>query len=313
MYGRPPGELLDEWLQGGAASELEAIIGVSDPTATWVLEHLEKLGFYVPHDLAVAGFDHSEAVKNSIFPLTTVDPSWTELGAATIRVLLDILEGKPVPEKTEVETSLVVARTCGCREKSISLAGGQGQKDHTLITGRKRIISEINRVLGKDRFLEPHGPAGELLDALLAGAQHGEEFFLNKLEKILKAEYTAGNDINLWQDVISLLQNLAIPAFLKGKTRQKADIICRQARVMIAGVAGRALESRWGEMEKTINRERQLGLGLITTFDLDQLMDLLAESLPALGISGFYVSLYENPVFTAIRRRFPRFPGWSGL
>ena len=114
---------------------------------------------------------------------------------------------------------------------------------------------------------------------------------MNKLEKILKAEYTAGNDINLWQDVISLLQNLAIPAFLKGKTRQKADIICRQARVMIAGVAGRALESRWGEMEKTINRERQLGLGLITTFDLDQLMDLLAESLPALGISGFYVSL----------------------
>ena len=119
-----------------------------------------KLGFSVPHDLAVAGFDHSEADTNSIFPLTTVDPSWTELGAATIRVLLDILEGKPVPEKTEVETSLVVARTCGCREKSISLAGGQGQKDHTLITGRKRIISEINRVLGKDRFLEPHGPAG---------------------------------------------------------------------------------------------------------------------------------------------------------
>ncbi|NLZ44665.1 MAG: substrate-binding domain-containing protein [Clostridia bacterium] len=297
LYGRPPGELLDEWLQGGAASELEAIIGVSDPTAIWVLEHLEKLGFSVPHDLAVAGFDHSEADKNSILPLTTVDPSWTELGAATIRVLLDILEGKPVPEKTEVETNLVVARTCGCREESISLAGGYGRKSPALITGKKRIISEINRVLGKERFLEPHGPAEELLDALLTGVQNGEELFLNKLEKILKSEYTASKNINLWQDVISLLQNLAIPAFLKGKARQKAEILCRQARVMVANMAGRALESRWREMEETINRERQLGLGLITTFDLDQLMDLLAESLPALGISGFYVSLYENPVF----------------
>lgn len=297
LYGRPPGELLDEWLQGGAASELGAIIGISDPTALWIMEHLEKLGFSVPHDLAVAGFDHSAADKNSILPLTTVDPSWTELGAATIRVLLDILEGKSVPEKTEVQPYLVVARTCGCREENISLAGGDGRKSPVPAFGKKGIIYEINKVLGKERFLEPHGPAGEILDSLLAEAKHGKEFFLNKLEKILKAEYRAGKNLVLWQDVISLLQNRAIPAFLLGKARKRADILCRQARVMVANMAGRALEGRWGEMEETLNRERQLGLGLIRTFDLNQLMDLLAESLPALGISGFYVSLYENPVF----------------
>ncbi|NLY38494.1 MAG: LacI family transcriptional regulator, partial [Firmicutes bacterium] len=301
LYGRPPGELLDEWLQGGAAAELEAIIGVSDPTALWVMEHLERLGFSVPHDLAVAGFDHSAAEKSSILPLTTVDPSWTELGAATVKVLLDILDGKPVPEKTEVAAHLVVARSCGCREENITLAGGYGPKSLPFITGKKRIISEINseinKALGRGRFIEPHGPAAELLDALLAEVKYGKELFLNKLERLLKAEYMAGKNIVLWQDAISILQNLAIPAFLRGKARKKADILCRQARVMVANMAVRAQEGRWGEMEETINRERQLGLGLITTFDLNQLMDLLAESLPALGISGFYVSLYENPVF----------------
>src|SRR5690554_121089 len=213
LYGRPPGELLDEWLQGGVASELEAIIGISDPTAIWVMEHLEKLGFSVPYDLAVAGFDNSSAGKSSILPLTTVDPSWTELGRATIKVLLDILDGKPVPEKTEVEAHLVVARTCGCREENITLAGGYGRKGPLLAAGKKRIIFEINKTLGRERFLETYNPAEELLDALLAESEHGEELFLNKLEKILKAEYIAGKNIGLWQDVISLLQNLAIPAF----------------------------------------------------------------------------------------------------
>ncbi|NLW10151.1 MAG: substrate-binding domain-containing protein [Firmicutes bacterium] len=297
LYGRPPGELLDEWLQGGVASELEAIIGISDPTAIWVMEHLEKLGFSVPYDLAVAGFDNSSAGKSSILPLTTVDPSWTELGRATIKVLLDILDGKPVPEKTEVEAHLVVARTCGCREENIALAGGYGPKNPVFTTRKKRIVSEINKVLGEERFIEPHGPAAELLDALLVEAESGRGLFLNRFEKILKSEYKAGKNLVLWQDVISLLQNLAVPAFLRGKARKKADILCRQARVMAANMAIRAQENRWGEMEKTLNRERQLGLGLITTFDLNQLMDLLAESLPALGISGFYVSLYENPVF----------------
>ena len=34
---------------------------------------------------------------------------------------------------------------------------------------------------------------------------------------------------------------------------------------------------------------------LITTFDMEKLMDVLAESLPRLGIPSCYVALYENP------------------
>src|SRR5690554_2936128 len=174
LYGRPPGELLDEWLQGGAASELEAIMGISDPAALWVLEHLGNLGFSVPQDLAVAGFDHSAAGRISIPPLTTVDPSWTELGAATIKVLLDILDGKTVPEKTEVQPHLVIARTCGCREMSVYRAGNHNTKRLSPLTGKQGIIRELNQVLGEERFLEPHGPAEEFLNSLLEEARSGE-------------------------------------------------------------------------------------------------------------------------------------------
>jgi signal transduction histidine kinase/DNA-binding NarL/FixJ family response regulator len=39
----------------------------------------------------------------------------------------------------------------------------------------------------------------------------------------------------------------------------------------------------------------EIGSALITTFDVDGLMDVLAQELPRLGIPGCYVSLYENP------------------
>jgi len=55
---------------------------------------------------------------------------------------------------------------------------------------------------------------------------------------------------------------------------------------------------------------REIGVALVTTYDLAGLMDMLAQSLPRLGIPSCYLSLYED----APAYQYPQpAPEWSRL
>ncbi len=286
-------DALDIWLREKIPQGLDALVGICDSLSIWVIEHCKKLGYSVPDDVAVAGFDGFVAGKVANPPLTTVDPSWSDLGSIAIDTIVDMIRGNPVPEKRVVEAKLVVARSCGCMEENVKQAArfpavGIGAGDD------ERIIDEMMKGVacaGNERIRS----ACKSLIASLRDENmgSGKNRFLSGLEKALAISMDAGDDVLGWQNAVSVLrQNTGDGA----GGISYSDILFHQGRVMIGNAASRIQEYRRIDTELQINRERNLGSNLITTFDLGLLLDLLADGLPGLGISRFYVSLYEDPV-----------------
>ena len=98
-----------------------AIIGVNDSVALGVLETVTDLGWCVPDDVAVAGFDDIELASSTLVSLTSVATPIAEIGRRTVRALRILLTGKRPNGIREVfEPTLLVrcSTVCGMRDRA---------------------------------------------------------------------------------------------------------------------------------------------------------------------------------------------------
>jgi LacI family transcriptional regulator len=80
------------------------------------------LGFQVPGDISVAGFDNIAFASYTSPPLTTVDLQSERLGAAAMESLLAQIEGKDAARTTIVEPQLVLRNSTASRRPSPVIA-----------------------------------------------------------------------------------------------------------------------------------------------------------------------------------------------
>jgi DNA-binding LacI/PurR family transcriptional regulator len=67
----------------------------------------------VPDDVALVGFDDTEAATFTIPALTTVHQPLYEMGAAAARTVVAATEGREIERHIEIPTWLVVRESCG--------------------------------------------------------------------------------------------------------------------------------------------------------------------------------------------------------
>lgn len=79
-------------------SQLDGIVCPNDNIAVGVIGELKRLGYRVPEDIAVTGFDDSPMALLSEPSLTTVHQDFRLHGQAMAELLLDMMNGKQVPE-----------------------------------------------------------------------------------------------------------------------------------------------------------------------------------------------------------------------
>ncbi|MEM6646884.1 MAG: LacI family DNA-binding transcriptional regulator [Bacteroidota bacterium] len=104
--------VMQEWIASGHCPR--AIFCTSDVKATGALRALYEAGLRVPEDVAVVGFDDLPASAYAVPPLTTVHQPIYEKGVRAAHILIDLVEGKPVPEShLSLPPHLVVRQTCG--------------------------------------------------------------------------------------------------------------------------------------------------------------------------------------------------------
>jgi signal transduction histidine kinase/DNA-binding LacI/PurR family transcriptional regulator len=295
--GRSADDEIDDWLKAMVSRGIDAIIGICDPIALWVMERLVKLGTSVPGDVAVAGYDSFNHSRVSNPPLTTVDPSWEELGSLALETVMELINGGDrVEQKRVVPAKLVVARSCGCVEDNVKRAAGLPSSDIQSGADIDRLVSEMIRVMPVTEKERIRGVceniAASFSDCIPA---NDGDLFLASLEKALTLSIDAGTDVLCWQNVISVMQGYAAGRTLDENRISNLNILCQQARVLIGNTASRLQEHKRLVTEASIDRERTLGLSLITTFNLVQLLELLDRGLPGLGIPSFYMSIYEEP------------------
>jgi LacI family transcriptional regulator len=91
-----------------------AIFAGNDTIALGALAALHQHGLRVPEDMAVVGYDDIPTAAYTAPPLTTVRAPATEQGRLAGEMVLDLIEGRPVPHpRLLLDTELIVRDSCG--------------------------------------------------------------------------------------------------------------------------------------------------------------------------------------------------------
>lgn len=99
--------------------QLTAIFALNDKMALGAIKKLNELGFRVPQDIAVVGFDDIPQASFSIPSLTTVHQPLYEIGKLSCERLVELIHRKVKQVEEEVPVYLVVRESCGAKTKDV--------------------------------------------------------------------------------------------------------------------------------------------------------------------------------------------------
>ena len=88
---------------------IDGIFVASDSMAAGAMTVLTSMGKRVPTDVAMVGYDDSEAARSTEVPLTTIRQPSVETGAAMVDTLIAVLHGaEDMPRTRILPTELII-------------------------------------------------------------------------------------------------------------------------------------------------------------------------------------------------------------
>ena len=288
--------------------DVDAIVAANDDMAFGVLDSLRTRGIKVPDQVAVTGFDDSDGASTAIPPLTTVSQPVYQQAFDSVELLLAQIRGESVPDRLVFLTQPVYRRSCGCpplavkktmvladlytEKTTASLADLLAKKQQGILFALRQVTAGLLDPIAEhsDAFMQAF-----IADLLPEDARQPGDRFLLALEDMLWAT-TILDDRSLdWHSLISAMRQQLLPILRQFPlTLLKAETLWQTAQVLISERLHQkpAINPVRQEMEN--NSFRWITQDLITTFEQNALMDVLANALPRLGISECYVGLYDD-------------------
>ncbi|MBO6524664.1 MAG: GntR family transcriptional regulator [Balneolaceae bacterium] len=92
-----------------------AFFTYNDLSAIGFIRRILELGYRVPEDLSIIGFDDIEQAEYSSVPLSTVHQPIEGIGASAINKLIDLIEGRKPEYRTILKPKLVIRESCGAK------------------------------------------------------------------------------------------------------------------------------------------------------------------------------------------------------
>lgn len=305
-----PAEMLD-LLLNERKTQVEAIVTACDEIGLGIVRVLQERGIRVPQDIAVVGYDDLPKSGAITPPLTTVRPAFFELGQKALELALHMIAGEPVPEQMPIPAKFIVRQSCGCESPAVKQAAAkaivkQDEPFETAMMNRSdEIIAEMARVVGAT---EESLLWGELVfEAFIAEIQgNSPGRFLTTLNDVLR-QITANEhhrqyrsigsleaSVTAWQNALSVLRNHILSFLRNERAVDRAENLWQQARVLIGEIAIQVKTYQALQVIEQAQMVQEIGARLIASFNIGELMDVLAEGFPKLGIPGCYLALYED-------------------
>jgi len=297
-------QLLDE--QG---ADFDALVGANDRLAIGAMTRLKERGIRVPTDVAVVGFDDIASGQFIVPSLTTVHQPIAGQGRQATEMLLTLMDAGQVTEHMVLPARVLERRSCGCMPQIVTRAAIDERQKATGLEFEAAfgarypdILADMIKALGDSPSEIASGQTEQLLNALtdeLEGKAPGS--FLAALDETLQKVVAAGDDVTVWQGALTVLRRDALSYPIEDTKQSptwnstRVENLLGQARVMVGQVAEQIQGHKRLEFEQRTQILNQVGQLLSNTFDIAELMSLMARELPSLGIPSCYVSLYEDP------------------
>ncbi len=286
--------------------DFTAVLASNDESAIGVLRALAEAGLRVPQDIAVIGFDDVLYAKGQTPPLTTIRHPTFELGYRAVELLLDYITGRRTDVVTvRVPTRLIVRESCGCQPYSTPIAGARDTtvpaRAATATFDLLALIQAMTDAMSTEaRYSDValiSAWCQSLVAAFLASLEHGDpQPFAAALDHLLQEVETANEDPYSWQAAISVLreQTDALCATRAPTApRHVAETLIDQARVRISERLRRQHTRFLVRQAELIDRLGTMTTRLLTALELRQILDILADHLPQIGIRHAHIALFE--------------------
>ena len=89
----------------------DGIFASNDIIASMCLSTSLSLGYRVPEDIKIIGYDDIPLSSMIYPPLTTIRQNYTQLASAAVQTVFDLIDGKTVPDRQEFPIELVIRKT----------------------------------------------------------------------------------------------------------------------------------------------------------------------------------------------------------
>jgi methyl-accepting chemotaxis protein/DNA-binding LacI/PurR family transcriptional regulator len=285
--------------------KFDAVVCANDNMAFGAMRQLQELGIRVPYDVAVTGFDDALEAPFSTPPLTTLRQPQRAMGWRAMELVLSKLRGEYVPAEEAFQTELIIRQSCGCFSKDVVHAvstrgdglieGGVKKEEPAFLSlpaRPSRIAIEIKRQGEVPEGALDEGWADQLVKDFYLGLRHASaKTFLATVDKFSRQMIAHELPVSLLHSPLSALRRHARRAW---SSNRRAEDLWQQARVFVGEAAMRQQTQQRAEADAEAAVLRHIGELLITTFNLTELMDLIARDLKQLDIHCCYIALYNG-------------------
>jgi diguanylate cyclase (GGDEF)-like protein len=292
-----------------------AVQASNDTSAIGALTALREAGIQVPSQVAMIGFDDQPDSAVQVPALTSLHTPLVEMGAKAVEHLLArIQHGTPL-EPVVLPAHLVRRQSCGCLPDSVLRAScpdanrqaaerpvlldlpAAGKQPLTQADVVERLQRAILPLCSTPVLAGPDGPYARLVLALVESITHKEtSHFDQELHAFLQSVQQANGDVPSQQDVISALRfetlDLAPHWPDAGAVRWIEDLFQR-ARVTISEIMRLSNIRYRFLLENTLNQLSVLTAHLSGCLDPHEMVKILDEDLPRIGIRHARLMLFE--------------------
>ncbi len=291
----------------------DALIAANDNMALAAMAELQTHGLRVPYDVVVCGFDDSIEAPTSTPPLTTVRQPLKKMGRLALEALLAHHQGKSVPPKLILPTTLQLRHSCGCLSEAVLHVSGGMQAIRpleqtgdpadkslacSLLEKRRAILlEEMHRAMVlRDEPAFSH-TAEEWLEALTTSLNNEDsgDAFLTAIDLTARRLMDQHIPVTKLQDVLSALRREGCRALMDRPVLQGGvENIWHRARVFLDELVLQQQSQMRVQLNAQMAVLRAISQTMAVTFHLDNLMDVLARGVKQLEIKSCVVALYDG-------------------
>ncbi|MCX7821658.1 MAG: GGDEF domain-containing protein [Brevinematales bacterium] len=263
----------------------DAIVAANDNMAFSAYQELKNLGYNIPDDIILTGFDDQVDIRYTEPPLTTVRQPLEKEGELATEILYQMLSGEKVSDVYKLDCELIIRQSCGCLGKFESKESKQPIdikekinfifKQNLSTYGyfvfqnseklKELFLKVIDKKINENEFLKT-------INNLIISSQ-GNENFLNNLS-------------NFFESLISEIFN---------STDEIQTITMFQKAYYLILMALKRTEGRQKlELDWIMQRFRSLTQNIYSINNIFDLKKILSEQFPQFGVKFFALVLFKE-------------------
>jgi diguanylate cyclase (GGDEF)-like protein len=289
----PSGELAVTLFMDERKVKFDALVGANDYMALDAMKFLLARGIRIPQDVAVVGFDDAKEAR-SIAPSLSSVRQPKELGTRAVNLLLELLQGKKVPDQNLLPTQLIFRESCGCVITKTDDAGSSKKRAKASIELQevlpkvaaecKQSFAVISEALENTQWLD------ELMQALQTDlASNTSAFrFLPLLKTLVAKGGERGLEILAWTELLYYIFNRLAPHISPEHPLPRLAFFVLNHLTEATEALRRA---KYEEQTLLLCRVYQQ---MTTSLNVETLNEVAGGTMPRLQINSCYISTYAD-------------------